>query len=473
MLDVGVYPLLLIISTPLFIQKLGSYEFGIWVFINSIIASLGILNIGLGDATIKYVSKYLALEDIFKVNNIIRTTFTIYLILVSIILIIGLVILEFDKHLMFLNIDKTSYGSISKILKIAVIIFGLKLIEQIFLSVFKGFQRYDIAAALSLSFKSIILVSNIFLAIYGFNLYDIFVVSLFLIFFSLILEAFFLKKFHPSIIFLPGIDKETFNEVINFGVWSWGQSILGIIAGQIDKFIVVYFAGMQVLAYYSIGLNVATQIHMIFAAAIAWIFPKISNMVERGEEINLIYSQLQKIVSIFGIILLALILYLKYVIFENWLGDLIYSKSEMIIEQFLLYESLMLVTIVPYYFLNAIGKIKLNTFLMVITLILKSIFIPLFFYFLGLKGLVVGQIFSLMLCIPLQIYFIHDNVKSNRYFLKGLMVLFPSFVLILGTFIYKIYPFIAVSLFIVLTINILYTIYKLVSDFNRFNIMKV
>ena len=76
--EVVVYPASLLLATPFFLDQLGESEYGIWILANSIIASIGVLNIGLGDATIKFVSKYRAQNQPAKIKLVVQTNYTIY-----------------------------------------------------------------------------------------------------------------------------------------------------------------------------------------------------------------------------------------------------------------------------------------------------------------------------------------------------------------------------------------------------------
>src|ERR1035437_4892595 len=84
-----IYPALMLVATPIFIQRLGVELYGIWMLVNTIVASIGILNVGLGDATIKFVTKYLALKDKNGVIKIISATYSLYCVLGFLVIVIA------------------------------------------------------------------------------------------------------------------------------------------------------------------------------------------------------------------------------------------------------------------------------------------------------------------------------------------------------------------------------------------------
>ncbi len=68
------YPLLFLFCTPFFINKLGPDQYGIWMLINTTTQLMSVLNLGLGDANIKFISKYIALGDFASIRKTVTAT---------------------------------------------------------------------------------------------------------------------------------------------------------------------------------------------------------------------------------------------------------------------------------------------------------------------------------------------------------------------------------------------------------------
>ena len=60
---IGVTNIVGLILTPYIIKSLGDSEYGLYVLVGSIIAYLGLMNLGINNATVRYVAKFKALED--------------------------------------------------------------------------------------------------------------------------------------------------------------------------------------------------------------------------------------------------------------------------------------------------------------------------------------------------------------------------------------------------------------------------
>ena len=61
--SLGLSSIISILYTPIMLALLGQSEYGLFNLSNSIIGYLGVLDFGLGNAVVRYTSKYRALED--------------------------------------------------------------------------------------------------------------------------------------------------------------------------------------------------------------------------------------------------------------------------------------------------------------------------------------------------------------------------------------------------------------------------
>jgi O-antigen/teichoic acid export membrane protein len=430
-LDAVVYPTLMLLATPVFISKLGVELYGLWMFVNTIVASIGVLNIGLGDATVKFISKYLVEGNRHKVNKVIEATYAVYLVLCAAVLIVTIILAFIIREYNWLNLPPKNNELIFKTIQIAGVTLGLKFIEQIFLAVFKGFERYDLSAKLSLFGKVTSLVANLVLVTLDYSLLYIFISSCVITAVYLFVEGWMVYRFTKFTSFIPSFDKKYIREIFSFGIWTWFQSIIGIASGQVDKFIVLSLSDIKVFAYYSLALTVFTQIHSFFSASISWIFPVISKKVYAGERVDFLYNKIQ----FYFLSIVTLILSFFYVVKDPfilyWLKEDTYKQTIDFISLFVCYNLVMATTIIPYYFLNSSNYFRLNTIFMLINLASRAVFIPLMFRFMETKGLVVGLIVSGLVVSPIQMYFFNKKILSNDNILNAVSVALPGLIFLL------------------------------------------
>ena len=74
LLDVGLYPLLMLVATPLFISNMGLEQYGIWMMATTVNQFMNVLNFGLGDSTIHAIATSRAESNRVNYRNALQKT---------------------------------------------------------------------------------------------------------------------------------------------------------------------------------------------------------------------------------------------------------------------------------------------------------------------------------------------------------------------------------------------------------------
>lgn len=433
--DVILLPLLMLIVTPYFIYRLGAEQYGIWMLVNSIMVSIGIINLGIGDASIKFVSKYKSLNSKQDIRRITNAGFLLTIILLLAVFIIGLLI-AFIMHLYNpFNIDADLIHMTVITIILGSTLFGLKQTEQFNLSIFRGFERYDTSSIISMISKFLLLSAQFIIVFLGYSLIEIFIWSVITLFIIVLGELLFIKSHFSYIPLIPRINRKTLKEIFSFSTWSWIQSVLSILVGQADKFVVITLAGPAFLAYYSLASTIGSQIHSLFTAAVSWVFPKISSKTERKEEISKLYYKMQFIMVLGGLILISPLILFGDSIFKLWLGDKTYGHSILLIRIFLFYIFVNLLSIIPHFTLFGANHIKKYTYFVFISVILtiSSMFIS--YYFIGVVGLAYGKLFAAVFYIPMILVLVEFLLIRKNSIVNGLLLYLPNILVAIAIYI--------------------------------------
>ena len=246
-------------------------------------------------------------------------------------------------------------------------------------------------------------------------------------------------KTYSSISFIPLIKKSTLQEIFGFSSWSWIQSILGVIAGHIDRLFVITLAGPIFLAYYALASNIGSQVHSILTASVGWVFPKVSGKTERNEEVNQLYYKMQLIVMIFGFVIFGALLSFENVIFKTWLGTETYNSSILLIKIFLYLAFINSLSIIPYYFMLGSNLIKYSTLFMFISLVLTIGFMILGYKFWDTMGLVYGKLLSSLISIPIMISFIHYKIIDKSKSINGYKIYLPVILFVISIYMFNVF----------------------------------
>ena len=155
------------VSTPVFIRTLGEDAFGIWVLISTLVGMGGVVSFGFGEATVRFVSKALSERDTDRIRRVVETSLTLYAL--TGVAFAGAVYLlapwlatqafELSPELQ----AQTILGFHLASFVIFVTAF-LKTLE----AVINGYQRYDITAKVGMVTRSVVLLTNVGLALLGY-----------------------------------------------------------------------------------------------------------------------------------------------------------------------------------------------------------------------------------------------------------------------------------------------------------------
>jgi len=413
MADVAVYPLVMVFTMRLFMAQLGEQQFGIWMWVNTIIASLSLVNIGFGDATVKYVAEYRSKGQMSRAAGVINATLSVYSAMA-----VGLAILcfagaevvnHFNLHRAFKIEDVNKIISL-RAFEIGALTFCLRLVEQIILSALRGLERYDASARLSILSKGVVLAVNVWMVQHGFSLVQIFLNSALVTFLGLLIQLYWLKRLVPQLSLIPHFTNPLLKQIGGYGLWSWFSSVLNVFSAQMDKYIVSALAGVSIFGYYSAASTMGERALGLVAAAAGFLFPIISARMAKNEPVLKLFYKSQTVLVAAGMFGATVALWLQEPIFGFILKDK-YAATAPFLRPFLIYLGTLCTTVVPYYFLMGSGLLRYGTMIRVAIILFQLVLVPGAYYFLGAAYMPLGLTLSHYLGS-----FIHSGVMAKHVY---------------------------------------------------------
>ncbi|UVI31608.1 lipopolysaccharide biosynthesis protein [Paenibacillus spongiae] len=411
LMSYAITPVILIISTPLLLKYLGDVNYGVWILINSIINLLAVSNFGLGNALIKLGSELNKDDQLEQFNALFSVSFTISIMLA---LLINVIILLFGTYIFPLFV---SAGSIDSILSMSYLlsgVVGLRIVNSIISGAYMSKQRYDINSKMNIVYNLVTSICFTVLTVMYGELH-ILVIFLFLSSVLLIVVNYFVAKAAvPGIRFKLSLNKRLFHKIFGYGMYSWVQVVISTLNAQADKLIIGGLLGAKVLGFYTICMQIVIKIHEIPAAAGGYLFAKFSDLSE-SEDRNKIRSVYYKAISLsflFVAVSGALAFLFARHILSLWINPEFAEQHYMLFRLLVVSVSMGALGVVPYYFLNGTGFVKLNT---VISLLTSVMIVILFFLLIPRFGVTAIGIakFAGVPLVLFSIYFIEKKVMRK------------------------------------------------------------
>lgn len=271
-----------IIYTPIMLRLMGQSEYGLYSLVASVVGYLTVLDMGLGNAIIRYTAKYRATGNRQEEYNLNGMFFILYTGIGIVVLVVGILLSSnvqkiFGKNLSIIELEKAQIMLILLVFNLAIS-FPL----GIFGSIMVAYEKFIFPKVVNIIRILINPCIMIPLLLIGYKSVAMVIVTTLLNIVCLLLNMWYcfsklkirilFKKFNWSI--LKDISGYSFfiflNIIVDKIYWSTDQFVLGIVSGTVA--IAIYTVASQLNSYY-----------MSFSTAMSGVFlPKITVMVSKG-----------------------------------------------------------------------------------------------------------------------------------------------------------------------------------------------
>lgn len=297
--------------TPIIVIKLGIGEYGIYIFVSTLISLIGLIDLGVSTAATKTISEYWATGDYDRLKALIYSLNSVYLIMGIMGFFIFLVIGQLYQHSLLL------------IFIIAGCIFFMNAINSVYVIIPSALQRYDISNKTGMLQLSLIQITTLLLVIYGFGVTSILVTQLvFTVLFSFIF-FYFSSKLISTSRFKLCLNVEEIKKIYSFGVASTIHAASNSALTYFDRLLIPIFFGTTQLTYYTLPSSVAGKVPGISNNLSGILFPMASSLSSIGnlEAVKLLYIRSMRLITIISAAIITSVIFFAEPIMRYWLND--------------------------------------------------------------------------------------------------------------------------------------------------------
>lgn len=277
-----------LILTPFIIRSLGDSEYGLYTLIGAFVGYLSIMDLGLNNTIVRYVSKYRAEKDKKGEENFLGTTMMIYVLISLIIIIAGIVLYYqldriFGDSLTFSEMEKAKTMFVILIFNLAITLPG-----GAFTAICNAYEKFVFPRALNI-IKYLIRSLLVYVILtqgadsIGLVILDT-VVNLVTIALTFSYSFFKLKaRFR-----FKGFNKVMVGEIFSYSVWIFIFAIISQLQWHGGQLIIGAQLNTVSVAIYAVGIMLGTY-YGAFSWAISGLFlPKATQMsVKKATSVEL------------------------------------------------------------------------------------------------------------------------------------------------------------------------------------------
>lgn len=272
------------VYTPFVISKLGSVQYGVYNLANSLISFITLLDLGLGQTIVRYITKARICENKEEESRLNGLFLKTYSAISLVALILGVAIIILYPAVAKQSLSKEEISLFRAVYSILVINVVISFPLSIFSATLNAYEEF-------FSLRMIELIANILkyaaLFILLFNGYKLVAIATVTLVFSVLMHLahvyLCISRTNIKISFAP-TEKKLSREIFAFSFFIFLNMIIDFLYVSTDKMILGAVSGAIAVSVYSIGVYFSRYFSELSTALSGVFMPKIMGMYQRNEK---------------------------------------------------------------------------------------------------------------------------------------------------------------------------------------------
>lgn len=273
-----------LLYTPYMLRMLGQSEYGLYALVSSVIAYLTVLDLGLGNAIVRYTAKYRAEGKVKEQYEM----FGLFLVLYTIIGIVAVIL----GSILYFNVDRLFGDTMSAMeldrarIMMLILVFNLAFTfpMSIFSSIVLAYERFTFPKILNIIqiFSSTLIM--VLLLSYGYKAIAMVIAQTVFNVLNLVIQYIYcIRKLKIRINF-SRFEIGFLKEVFIYSLWIFLDVIMNKIYWSTGQFILGAYVGTIAISVFAVAIQLEGM-YMMFSSAISSVFlPKVTAMVTKNDD---------------------------------------------------------------------------------------------------------------------------------------------------------------------------------------------
>lgn len=283
--------------TPLLIRNFGQSEYGVYTLIISIASYLTLLDLGIGNSVVKYVSKHKANNQIAELNSFEGIITTFYVVIAIVTLAIGAILVTVFPNVFAKGFSADEIDLAQKLLSITVLNVAITLGTAGFYYTVIGDNNFLASKGVSLAATLLRITVSFIALMNGSTSLTIVIINTATNVGSrliIVLYVLLKMKIRPS---LKGVSKAQIKEVVFFSAFIFLQMLATQINSMTDNVLIGIVAtdASALLAVYGIGATLKQYVGTLGGAVNGVLMPSVVKQVESNASSREIQEEMTRV----------------------------------------------------------------------------------------------------------------------------------------------------------------------------------
>lgn len=269
--------------TPILLEKLGESEYGLYSLANSVIGYLTLLNFGMGNAIVRYVTEYKVENKKKQMEEMIGLFFSFYIFMAGVVCVVGFFIAHYTDAFFATGLSEVEISKLKILLVIMTLSTAFSFPVSVFSSIILVYEKYifrkiiDFLATILLPVFNLIMLYNnrgsIGIAVIGVCFQVVYLI-IYTIYCLTVL------KVQPRFKNMPYYK---IKEISKFSFFIFMSSVIDMLYWATDKILIGSVLGSVAVGIYNIGGTFTSMLQNL-SSAISGVFgTRVTTMVLLGE----------------------------------------------------------------------------------------------------------------------------------------------------------------------------------------------
>ncbi|MBX2989875.1 MAG: flippase [Bacteroidetes bacterium] len=375
-----------IVSTPYFVSKLTAEGYGLYVLMTGIVGYYNLLDLGLGQAVIKFVAQHWTKDETDEVNASINATLTVQLTLG----IVGssVVLVMSDTLITLLNVPLTLHGEALAGLYLCAGGFLITMVTSTFASVLNGLQRYDITAKTNIISNTALITVSAGALFVGYGLRELVAVT---VAFALVTGGVYfvvLKRLLPT--WTPSLSfaRAILTRLVSFSGFVFVAQLSNFVSSYLVRVMISMILGPAAVTLYVIPSKLTSAFGGLLSSGFSVLLPAASALhaSEEKEMIQRGFVEGSRLFASISVPVLLLLFVFASPVLDVWMGREFADKATTVLRIISLASLIGSLTTVPNMMTLGLGHSRIIAYFSIATLISYLISLPLLTWLFGVNG---------------------------------------------------------------------------------------
>jgi O-antigen/teichoic acid export membrane protein len=310
-----------LLLTPFMVNQLGIERFGLWAFLNAIVAFAGLLEVGLGRGSVRFIAFYGERQELDVVRRIVSygmaTRVALGLVLCPIAWLLGQALLPHA------SIPESLLDEAETLLPLVLGYFFLTAAVRLLAALLIGFERSWLVALVTLVSQFVYGGLVVLFLLGGLELYGLLIAA--------VIQSLFLgaacyllaRRLIGRVFGNPLVLERTLVvELLKFGGWTQVTNLSTLVNRQTDAVVIGSFIAIDTVGLYDLGNRIAQVTRTVPLTLLGPLLPAASRIHAQRDQKRLVRTLLQgnRLLALLSFALAGFVLATAPLIVTVWLG---------------------------------------------------------------------------------------------------------------------------------------------------------